>query len=109
MKNKEGNGFERAHRKVRQIRGFYSHLGFFVVINSSLFLLKDKMTIALFGKEALGNLELMNWIDWNAYVWGVFLVLHALILFVNAHIFVRKWEERQLVKYMQAEAKRYYV
>ena len=55
------------------------------------------MTIALFGMAALGNLGLMNWIDWNAYVWGVFLVLHALILFGNAHIFVRKWEECQLV------------
>lgn len=108
MKNKQGNRFERAQHRVRQIKGFHNHLGVFVIVNSAFFLLKDSMTIALFGKEALGNPEIMNWIDWNAYVWGVFLAIHALVIYGNVPMFVKKWEKRQLEKYMQEEEKEKY-
>ncbi|MGB5434548.1 MAG: 2TM domain-containing protein [Maribacter sp.] len=106
MENKEIYKLERAHRRVAQIRGFYNHLGIFVVINTALLLLKDKMTVWLLGKEALNYPDAMDWIYWNAYVWVVILAIHALLVFGKIPFFVKKWEDRQMERYLKEDQKK---
>lgn len=107
MDNKELTKYERAQRRVAEIRGFYNHLAVYLIVNAVLLLLKDKITITLLSKRALGNPELLEWIDWNVYgtpiIWGVFLAVHAIKIFGGFSIFGRKWEERQMRKFMDEE------
>lgn len=100
MENKEYTKFKKAQRRIMQIKSFYNHLIVFVIINAVLLLSKDRIAIALFGEEALVHPDAMNWIEWNIYIWGVGLLIHALFVFGRVPFFIKKWEERQIKKYM---------
>jgi hypothetical protein len=103
MENKEYKKFEKAQRRIARIKSFYNHLIVFVVFNAILLFLKDEMAIALFGEEALVHPEAMNWIEWNIYIWGAGLLIHALFVFGRVPFFVKKWEKRQIKKYMNKD------
>lgn len=100
MENEAYVKFKKAQRRIVQIKSFYNHLIVFVIFNAALFLMRDRMAIALFGEETLIHPNAMNWIEWNIYIWGAGLLLHALFVFGRVPFFVKKWEERQIKKYM---------
>lgn len=107
MENKELTKYERAQRRVAEIRGFYNHLGVYLVVNAVLLLFKERMTVTLLSKRALGNPEFLEWIDWNVYgtpiIWGIILAVHGVKVFGGFSIFGRKWEERQMERFMKEE------
>tara|TARA_R110002167_G_scaffold8323_3_gene38621 strand:+ start:64 stop:252 length:189 start_codon:yes stop_codon:yes gene_type:complete len=57
-------------------------------------------------KNALGNPEFLDWINWNVYgttiVWGIILVVHGIIVFGNISWYMKKWEEREIQKYINS-------
>jgi hypothetical protein len=106
MENKERYNLERPHHRVAKIRRFHNHVGVFIVINTGLLLLKDKMTVAFLGKEALNYPDAMDWIYWNVYVWMAILAIHALLVFGKIPYFVKEWEERQMERFLKEEQKR---
>jgi hypothetical protein len=57
-------------------------------------------------KNALGNTEFLDWINWNVYgttiVWGIILVVHGIIVFGNISWYMKKWEEREIQKYINS-------
>jgi len=106
MENKEHNKLERAQLRVAQIRRFYRHVGVFVIINVALLLSKDQMTIAFLGEKAMDHPEAMNWIYWNIYIWAAILAVHALYVFGNVPFFIKKWEKRQIERFMKEEKER---
>ncbi len=103
MEHKSLKKIERARRRVGQIKSFYNHVGVFIIINGMLLLSRKKMTITLFGREALDNPKVMSWIDWNIYIWLAILAIHALLVFGRSSFFVKKWEERQIERFMKDE------
>lgn len=103
MENKDYKKFEKAQKRIVQIKGFYNHMAVFIIINAVLLLSKEKMAIALFGEEALVHPNAMNWIEWNIYIWGAGLLIHGLFVFGRVPFFVKKWEERQIKKYMKQD------
>lgn len=103
MENKEYKKFEKAKRRIDRIKSFYFHLIVFVVFNAILLLSKDSMAIALFGKGAIVHPKAMNWIEWNIYIWGAGLLVHAIFVFGRVPFFIKKWEERQIKKYMNKD------
>lgn len=108
MGNREGFKLQEAKQKVQRLKSFYNHVAVFILVAGSLFLFKDKMTVAIFGKEALGDPRFMHWIDINAYIWFGILVIHAIVVFGGLHNFVKRWEERQIERYIQEkETKKY--
>jgi hypothetical protein len=80
---------ERAIRRVAAIRGFYTHLAVYVVVNIGLLIVN-----ALTGPEW--------WVQWVVFGWGIGIVAHALAVFGRASRFVRDWEERK-IKQLMAE------
>ena len=105
-KNKRpSNAYDRARKRVSDIKGFYGHLAAYVIINLVVLLTRAKFLVI--SKEALGNPEFLNWFDWNTYgtpvVWGIALGIHALTVFVKNPILGKAWEERQINKYMKEE------
>src|SRR5262245_4505894 len=80
---------ERAVRRVAAIRGFYTHLAVYVVVNIGLLIVN-----ALTGPDW--------WVQWVVFGWGIGIVAHALAVFGRASRFVRDWEERK-IKQLMAE------
>lgn len=80
---------ERAARcQVRRIRGFYSHLAAFVLVNAGL------ATINLLGSP--GHL----WFQWPLLGWGIGLLMHAFDTFGRQRFLGREWEERKVRELM---------
>lgn len=109
MKNQQLTRLDTAKKKVSQIKGFYNHLAVYIIVNIALFLLQGKMTFILLSKRVFGSPELLETINWDVFgtpvVWGIILIIHGTNVFGNGFFFGRKWEERQIQKYMEEEKK----
>ncbi|MFK7813631.1 MAG: 2TM domain-containing protein [Maribacter sp.] len=100
---KEVSKFERAQLRIGLIRGFYNHVGIFVLINVPLFLLKEKLMAVFVGEIAYSNSDVTSWVHWNIYIWMIILGVHAVLVFGNISFLGKKWEERQIEKYMKED------
>ncbi|MBO0589939.1 2TM domain-containing protein [Cellulophaga sp. E16_2] len=98
---------ERAQKRVATLKGFYDHLTIYLIINILVFIFKGKFIITLLSKEALGNPQILNWINWNVYgapiIWGIGVLIHGLVVFKIRPSFLSKWEDRKIKKYMNEE------
>tara|TARA_R110002012_G_scaffold322108_1_gene555942 strand:- start:59080 stop:59406 length:327 start_codon:yes stop_codon:yes gene_type:complete len=107
MKNNLNSKLERAKLKVANLKGFYNHLVVYIIINLSLIIFKEKVIFTLLSKEAIGNPDFLNWINWNVFgtpiIWGIGLLIHALFVFGSKPTFIKKWEQKQLQKYMREQ------
>jgi len=107
MENKELITFEKAQKKVAAIKAFYNHLLAYVIVNLFLFAARDKLTFVLISKEAFGDPNFMNWLDWNFYgtpiVWGIGLIIQAVYTFGVNPFFGKRWEERQIQKFINED------
>ncbi|MGD1946706.1 MAG: 2TM domain-containing protein [Croceivirga sp.] len=101
---------ELAKKRVEEIKGFFRHLKVFIVINGSLYLLKLGWLNALLPNGFPIEPYYYDWIWMNILIWGLILAIHGLTLYRHRFTFLKKWEERQIKKYMeeeQSEAKKY--
>ncbi|MEM7486762.1 MAG: 2TM domain-containing protein [Bacteroidota bacterium] len=103
MKNIEASR-EKARKRVKQLKKFYSHLSIYIIINIVIFCVKAYHYdfFQNMGSEAF---EANNWLIWDLVstpvVWGIFLIIHAIRVF--SHSSVEKWEAKQIQKYMEKE------
>lgn len=81
----------KAKAKVDSLKGFYSHLFFFVLINIGIFLLNYFSSPGLW------------WFYWPLLGWAVGLLAHFLAVFVLPRFFGPEWEERQVKKLMERD------
>jgi hypothetical protein len=95
----------RAQQRVKQLKGFYQHLTAYIIVNALLLLFSGKITFILFSKEALGNPEFLEWLNWNIWgtpiIWGIAVVIHAVSVFMKTPF--KKWEEQQIQKILDRE------
>jgi 2TM domain len=80
---------ERAIRRVAAIKGFYIHLGIYLIVNAGLIVID-----ALTGPDW--------WVQWVMFGWGIGVVAHALAVFGHASKIVADWEDRK-IKQLMAE------
>jgi hypothetical protein len=84
----------KAQDKVKKIKGFYSHLIAYILVNIFLIIL-----------ISYNN----DWSFWNfgtfstALFWGIGLGFHALGVFGPDLVFGKSWENRMIKKYMDKE------
>ena len=94
---------ELAKKRVAEIKGFFRHLKIFIIVNAFLFGLHKGWLLPLipewFPKEAY----YFDWVNLNILVWGLILAVHGLTLYRHKLTFLKKWEERQIKKYMNEE------
>ena len=101
--------YERAKKRVQELKGFYNHVKIFILVNGILYLLKSEWLIPFMPEGFPTEAYFFNWIDLNVLIWGLIVLVHALITFRNKFPFLKDWEERQIKKYMdrdREEAKR---
>ena len=84
----EDDRYKAAKSRVWQLRGFYTHLSTFIVVN--LFLLAVNL---LTDRHSL-------WFYWVLLGWGIGLAAHAIQVYAGGTWFGRDWEERKIRELM---------
>jgi len=88
-----------AYRKVKRIKGFYSHLRIYFIVNAIII-------ISSFNRDFIGNTELWNWHTFStAIFWGIALIAHGASVFGPDFFFNNDWEQKKIKEYMEREKK----
>ncbi|SHM16208.1 2TM domain-containing protein [Flavobacterium saccharophilum] len=99
---KNDESFERAYKKVKKIKGFYSHLKVYIIIN--VLIIISNLDGDFFG----WNLQENSLLDWHTYstafYWGIALLIHAFTVFGPDIFFNGDWEQKKIQEYMDKEA-----
>jgi hypothetical protein len=96
------NSLMNAKKRLKKLKDFYGHLTAFLFVNIPL------VGGYVYYRDSLGlgnTSNTLHWLDWNMVlvpvVWSVFLLFQAACTFG----WVRKWEARQMAKFMEREQK----
>ncbi len=92
---------ERARKRVDELKGFYWHLGMYLLVNSVLTTLKISRNIADGESFIQAFWDFGTFAVW--FFWGIGIVFHAVKVFSYNPFFNKEWEERQIRKYMDQE------
>jgi hypothetical protein len=83
--------YERARRRVREIRGFYLHVAVFVVINTLLHVINFMAAPTVY------------WAFWPLLGWGIGLLAHGLATYRWMPFVGKKWEERKIRELLEKD------
>lgn len=94
----EQERYERAKKRVKRIRGFYSHLMVYVVVN---------LMIVVINMQQLHEGEsYFKWQNFTTLVfWGIGLLAHGLSVFLPYLVLGKDWEENKIREFMEKERK----
>lgn len=87
-----------AEKKVKRIKGFYSHLAAYVMVNAAL------ITYNIYQLPPEKSVWQFNVFS-TALFWGIGVVAHAVSVFGSDWIFGSNWEQRQIRRFMDKEKK----
>ena len=85
-----------AERRVKKIKGFYTHLAVYVVVNVFLFVSNVSEAPA---HEDFFQLKYFS----TALFWGLGLAAHGISVFGQDFFFGPKWEEKKIRQMMEKE------
>lgn len=88
--------FKQAQKRVKEIKGFYTHTAVYVVINIMIVILNIQDL-----KPGESYFQYHNF--FTAFFWGLGLAVHGLSVFMPAMIFGRDWEERKIKELMDKD------
>lgn len=83
--------YRRAEKRVKQVKGFYSHLFTYIVVNSGLIILN----LATYPKHL--------WFFWPLLGWGIGVVCQGISVFNANPFFNKDWEEKKLKQFIEEE------
>jgi len=90
----EQERYQRAAKRVKQIKGFYSHALVYTVIN---------IMIVVINIQNLEHGE--SYFQWHNFTtlffWGLGLLAHGLSVFAPTFMMGKDWEERKIREYME--------
>lgn len=85
--------YQEAKQRVHDIKGFYSHLAAYILVNAML------IVINLISSP--GGL----WFYWVTIFWGIGVAFHALDVFVfKGKVMGKQWEEKKIREYMDDDS-----
>jgi hypothetical protein len=88
--------YQQALKRVKRIKGFYSHLMVYIVINTMLLIVKYK-------NMDMGE-NFWLWQTFNTvFFWGIGLAAHGFSVFLPSFMMGKDWEERKIKELMDKE------
>ena len=83
--------YEEARRHAQDVRGFYTHLVIYILVNAGLI--------------AMNFLEIRTriWFGWPLLGWGIGLAAHGLWVFAFSGWLGPQWEERKIREYLDRQ------
>lgn len=101
MKKELNTKYQRAKHRVRRIKGFYTHLTVYIMVNLAITLIRIVKDI----RRGDGLFEAI--LDGDNYglltFWGVFVVIHGIIVFTLPKFFGYEWEARKIEQFMKED------
>ncbi|TXN35282.1 2TM domain-containing protein [Flagellimonas hymeniacidonis] len=95
MENFEKEKLKRAKKQIGELKGFYSHLAIYIVINTFILI-----------NIYLKTDDFWQWQHFvTLFAWGIGVFFHASKVFNYNPFFGRNWEERQIQKYIDKDKK----
>ena len=86
--------YQQALKRVKRIKGFYTHLIVYIVINIGLLIVNN-------------NNSTENFWRWQTFstvlFWGIGLLAHGLSVFMPTMLMGKDWEERKIRELMEKE------
>lgn len=96
MENLDEIRYQEALKRVKKVKGFYTHLVVFVVINSMIIIAKYQ--------QWEPEEDFFKWQTFSTFFfWGIGLLAHALSVFLPSMILGKDWEERKIKELMEKE------
>jgi uncharacterized integral membrane protein len=90
--------YEDAVKKVKKLKGFYTHAIVYLVINIMLVIVNVQNL-----EPGESYFQFKNFI--TAFFWGIGLLAHAMGTFIPYFILGKDWEERKINQLMEQERK----
>ncbi len=97
FQEQETEKFKRAKKRVEELKGFYIHLTVYLVINS--FIVVNILIRSWSGGDAFWQFGTF----FTPFFWGIGLAFHGFKVFDYNPILGKKWEERQIKKYIEKD------
>lgn len=95
---KDSIRYKSAQKRMRDIKGFYTHLAVYLLVNTAIFMVSTMNQ---------GFLEALT--RWNNYTtfffWGIGLFAHWASVFGPNLMFGRDWEEKKIREIMEKDNK----
>lgn len=99
METNSSEKLKRAKKRIKELKGFYTHLTIYVLINGFIF-------VNILISNHYNSGEFWRWENFaTLFFWGIGLAFHAVRVFGFNPLFIKNWEERQIRKYMERERK----
>ncbi|KUJ61348.1 hypothetical protein AR687_12960 [Flavobacteriaceae bacterium CRH] len=94
--------YNAAYKKVKRLKGFYSHLRVYIIVNVIIIVASLNRHIFTGGIQESG---LLDWETYStAFFWGIGLLAHGLSVYGRDLFFSDDWEQKKIQKYMEKEA-----
>lgn len=88
--------YQQALKRVKKIKGFYSHLLVYIVINTMLLVVNYN--------NSGDNDNFWRWQTFNTvFFWGIGLTAHGLSVFLPSFMMGKDWEEKKIKELMEKE------
>jgi hypothetical protein len=96
MNTRDEIKYQEALKRVKKIKGFYTHAIVYVIINIMIVIINIQNL-----NEGETYFQFKNFM--TAFFWGIGLVAHGLSVFVPNWIMGQNWEERKIKEFMAKE------
>ena len=97
--------YDRARKKVKDIKGFHSHLTAYIIVNIIFLLIRGRVLEIFYSEGATWDLDV--WLRWNmwgtAVLWGIGLAIHGIYVYRHKFRFLKRWEERKIREILEKE------
>ncbi len=96
MENLDEVRYHEALKRVKKVKGFYTHLIVFIVINSMILIVNYQ---ELEVNESFFQFRVFS----TFFFWGIGLLAHGLSVFLPSIVLGKDWEENKIKELMEKE------
>lgn len=96
MENFDEIKYQEAAKRVKKIKGFYTHLTVYIVVNIMIIIVNVQN---LDEGESFFKFKTFS----TAFFWGVGIAAHGLSVFLPSLIMGKDWEEKKIKELMEKE------
>lgn len=98
METLEDKKLVKARKRIKELKGFYSHLTVYIIANLFILLVITNFFTAIH----FSTYAILNYFS-TPVLWGIGLLIHAIIVFVPSIKFIKNWEQRKMQELMDEE------
>lgn len=101
---KEDKKYIQAKKRVQQLKGFYTHLIMYMIVNIFIAIITNyfDVTIRLFGDLIITNKITSSGFEFYPlwFLWGIILLVNAFKVFGFSFVLGKNWQDKKIKEFM---------